>query len=73
MTAHLKPVVTGDKRADLEDNPLETREAAQAISSRAQRIARVLGSPAAHPDVRAKAKDELVTLAREALELWWKI
>lgn len=52
-----------------EDNPLAVREAAQALSSRMGRIARVLTAPAALPDRRAEAKAELVALATEALNL----
>lgn len=52
-----------------EDNPPAIREAAQALSARCGRIARVLSSPAALPERRAEAKAELVALATEALNL----
>jgi hypothetical protein len=72
MADHLKPVVSTDPAAHvpLRDNPTDVREQSAAILSRAQRIARVLNSPAAHPDVRAQAKDSLVALSKEALTLW---
>jgi hypothetical protein len=60
----------GDHMPDLTTNPLEVRQAAQSLKSRMETISRVLGSPAAMPAVRMKAKDELVKLSREALALW---
>lgn len=52
-----------------EDNPPAVREAAVAVSVRAGRIAGVLRTNAALPDMRARAKEELATLAMEALAL----
>lgn len=51
-------------------NPMDVREKAQALSARIGRINRVLASPAALPERRREAKDELVVLSREALQLW---
>lgn len=60
----------GDHMPDLVTNPLDVRRAAQSIKSRTETICRVLGSAAAMPAVRAKAKDDLVQLSKEALALW---
>lgn len=72
MADHLKPVVSSDatEHVPLADNPIDVRERAAALLSGAQRINRVLNSPAAHPDVRRQAKDQLVALSKEALSLW---
>lgn len=51
-------------------NPMDVREKAQALSARLGRINRVLASPAALPERRTEAKDELVVLSKDALALW---
>lgn len=51
-------------------NPPDVREKTQALSARMGRIARVLTSPAALPERRREAKDDLVVLSKEALQLW---
>lgn len=71
--AHLQPVVTGNARTPLETIPLDVRNAAGALKAKAERVARILSSPAAHPDVIKSAKDELGALYREAGELWSRI
>jgi hypothetical protein len=52
------------------DIPPDVRRATQALTARMDRIQRVLTSPSALPRVKARAKDELVALSREALALW---
>lgn len=52
------------------DNPLDVRQGAEALKSKAESIRRVLGQPGALPESRRRAKDELVALSREALALW---
>lgn len=71
--AHLQPVVTGNARTPLETIPLDVRNAAGALKAKAERINRILSSPAAHPDVIKSAKDELAALYREAGALWSRI
>lgn len=68
--SHLQPVVTGNERTPLETIPLDVRQAAGALKAKAERINRILSSPAAHPDVVRTAKDELVALSKEARALW---
>jgi len=66
-------VVPEEERVPLQqqvDNPPEVRAAAAALGSRYDRIRRVLCSNAALPEARRRAKDELVVLSREALQLW---
>lgn len=58
------------KLADHTTNPPEVRERAQALAARLNRINRVLVSPAALPERRREARDDLILLAREALDLW---
>ncbi len=51
-------------------NSPEERERVQALSAKMGRISRVLSANAALPAMRATAKDDLVSLVREALDLW---
>ncbi len=52
------------------DNALDVRQATASIRGKVEAIARVLGAPAALPEARRRAKDDLVALSREALALW---
>lgn len=52
------------------DNPIDVRQGAESLRGRVESIRRVLGQPAALPEARRRAKDELVALSREALALW---
>ena len=52
-----------------EDVPPEVRAAAQSLHALSGRISRVLTANAAMPDMKANAKAELITLARDALAL----
>lgn len=68
---HLRPVINESAGlVALADNPADIRQQVSAIKSRADAIARILGGPSAHPAVRARAKDDLVTLSKDALALW---
>lgn len=71
--SHLNPVVTGNERTALETIPLDVRNAAGSIRAKADRIARILSSPAAHPNVVKAAKDELKALHKEAGALWSRL
>lgn len=69
--AHLRPVLAESAGlVALETLPEDVRRQAAALKGRADRIARILSATAAHPAVRASAKDELIALSREALTLW---
>lgn len=50
--------------------PADVREKAGALHSRMERIRRVLTAASALPEVRRVAKDDLVALSKEALNLW---
>lgn len=52
------------------DNASDVRQAANSLKSLSDRIHRTLGAPAALPGTRARAKDDLIALSREALALW---
>lgn len=68
---HLRPVITEQQGlAPLAENPADVRQQAAALKSRMDAIVRTLGSPACHPAVKAKAKDDLVALSKDALALW---
>lgn len=68
---HLRPVISEDVGlAELVTIPDEVRQQAAALKTMVDRIHRTLNSPAAHPAVRARAKDELVGASRAALTLW---
>lgn len=69
MSVPLKAVDAG-VAPERVDNPLGVRQGADAVKARAEAIRRVLSAPCALPDARARAKDDLVALAREALDLW---
>lgn len=69
MSANVTPMER-PKLPEHVTNAPDVRERAQALSARMGRIARVLSSPAALPERRCEAKDELVVLSREALSLW---
>lgn len=71
--SHLNPVIAGNERTPLEIIPQDVRQAAVAIKAKADRVSRILSSPAAHPDVIRAAKDELGALYREAGALWARI
>lgn len=66
----LKAVPTTQTTQPLSDNPLDVRQKADALKPRVESIRRVLAQPAALPESRRRAKDELVALSREALALW---
>ena len=68
--SHLNPVITGNERLPLETIPLDVRNAAGSVKGKAERIARILSAPAAHPNVIQSAKDELGALIKEAGALW---
>ena len=51
------------------DTPPEVREAAVALSVAASRIAGILRTNAALPEMRAKARDDLLAVAEQALAL----
>lgn len=67
---NLKAVPKTEPLQRQETIPEDVRQSAAAIKASAERVFRVLGSPAALPAVKAAAKDELVRLSREALALW---
>ena len=69
MTATITPMERPKLPAHVTNDP-DIRERAQALSARMGRIARVLSSPAALPERRREAKDDLVVLSKEALQLW---
>lgn len=50
--------------------PNDVRERAGALVSRMERIRRVLTATSCLPERRREAKDELVSLSKEALALW---
>lgn len=52
------------------DTPPEVRERAVALSVRASRVAGVLRAAAALPEMRERAKADLIATAEEALALW---
>lgn len=52
------------------DNPTDVRASSASLKARANSIASALGAPSALPATRARAKDELIALSREALALW---
>jgi hypothetical protein len=52
------------------DNAPDVRQAVEGLRGRVESIRRVLGQPAALPESRRRAKDELVALSKEALSLW---
>lgn len=70
MTLKAVPKDERDPIPDHVDNPLDVRQASASLTSRVDRVKRVLGQPAALPEARRRAKDELVALSREALALW---
>lgn len=50
--------------------PTGIRTQAQALGALSGRVVRILNSNAALPDMKRQAKEDLVVLARDALELW---
>lgn len=73
MDDHLKPVVGGENLVRLDDNAADVRFAASALEAQVRGICRVLAAPGSHPLMRQKAKDALVDLSKEALNLWSKL
>jgi hypothetical protein len=61
------------QRVEHIDTPPEVREAASALSVRASKIAGILRTPAALPNMRQKAKDDLIAVIGEAAALWQKL
>lgn len=57
------------QRVEHIDTPPVVREAASALSVRASKIAGILRTPAALPDMRERAKADLIAVAEEALQL----
>jgi hypothetical protein len=60
----------GDKAVPLTTTATDVRSAAQALFAKAETIRRVLSAPACHDAMRARAKDDLVKLSKDALALW---
>lgn len=68
---HLRPVIAEEVGlAELQTIPDDVRQRSASLKGRMDRVARILSAPAAHPAMRATAKDELVMLSKEALALW---
>ena len=70
MSLKAVPTDPAAKLADHITNPEDVKQAVSSIAARMDRIKRVLGMPAALPEARRRAKDELVALSRESLTLW---
>ncbi len=69
MTATVTPMERPRLPEHITNTP-EERERVQALSAKMGRISRVLSANAALPTMRGQAKDDLVKLASEALDLW---
>lgn len=69
MTPHLVPVAR-EPLPQQETIPNDVRQKADALAARMTRIRGVLTSASCLPERRREAKDELVTLSKEALALW---
>ncbi len=52
------------------DNPTDVRQGVENLKAQVEAIRRVLGGPAALPEARRRAKDQLVALSKDALALW---
>lgn len=52
-----------------EDNPLAARQGIDALRAKVEGVRRVLAAPAALPEARARAKEELAAIAVAALQL----
>jgi hypothetical protein len=50
--------------------PLDVRQRVSGLVAAAERIRKVLTAPSALPEVRARAKDELLALSKEAAAIW---
>jgi hypothetical protein len=70
MTLKAVPTDPAAKLADHVNKPEDVKLAISSIAARMDRIKRVLGMPAALPEARRRAKDDLVALSRECLTLW---